>query len=381
MRIRFAAVAALLAFAAFITTEFASADQYFFRARGTISATSPGGGSSNGPGDEVSLPPGGTPQNEPLIAQGTPPTDSYVGEDVAYAFTASGGTAPYTWTLSGSLPPGLSFNANGTLSGKVAATAAGQAYSFSVNVTDAVNQQHSIGPFSINVAPQLTVNRISGSLGCAIGTTCIHSFEVANAAGPVSWTLVNGLEGMVALPREGNDTIVDVAWTPPASEKYNIEQHNTQHSYTIQATDGTGSVGLRNVTISLTFTDAHSQSAEIISESYLGTDVTSKRICRGGKTFKSDQWVTANVGDSYETHFAIPVKMTSYGYGTYTVIPGYENLVLKVDVFDGENWNEVYNAHPPSGPKATFPLVVGTGIRAKVMAGAVQTSMFCARRD
>ena len=150
MRIRFAAVAALVASAAFITTEFASADQYFFRTRGTISATSPGGG-SNGPGDEGSLPPGGTPQNDPLIAQGTPPADSYVGQDVAYDFTASGGTAPYTWTLSGSLPPGLTLTSDGTLYGTPSAQAAEQTYSFNVTVTDAVNQQHSIGPFSLAV--------------------------------------------------------------------------------------------------------------------------------------------------------------------------------------------------------------------------------------
>ena len=149
MRIRFAAVAALVASAAFITTEFASADQYFFRARGAISATSPGG--SNGPGDEVSLPPGGTPQNDPLIAQGAPPTELTVGENFSYAFTASGGTAPYTWSATGSLPPGVLLDDNGALHGLPSPEAHGQSYSFSVTVTDAVNQQHSIGPFSVSV--------------------------------------------------------------------------------------------------------------------------------------------------------------------------------------------------------------------------------------
>jgi hypothetical protein len=69
-----------------------------------------------------------TPSNATLAA-GT------VG--VAYGgvtFTATGGTAPYTYTYTGTLPPGLTLSASGLLSGTP--TTAGGPYSFTVVATD-----------------------------------------------------------------------------------------------------------------------------------------------------------------------------------------------------------------------------------------------------
>ncbi|MDW8412837.1 MAG: putative Ig domain-containing protein [Acidobacteriota bacterium] len=57
-----------------------------------------------------------------------------VGVSYSQTLTASGGTAPYTFTLSsGSLPPGISLSPSGTISG--IATAAGS-YTFTVTATD-----------------------------------------------------------------------------------------------------------------------------------------------------------------------------------------------------------------------------------------------------
>jgi hypothetical protein len=63
---------------------------------------------------------------------GTPPSDGTVGDP--YTWTATAGPAStYTWTSTGTLPPGLSFDAGGTLSGTP--TQAGT-YTFSVTATD-----------------------------------------------------------------------------------------------------------------------------------------------------------------------------------------------------------------------------------------------------
>ncbi len=53
---------------------------------------------------------------------------------VGVTFTASGGTAPYTYTHTGSLPPGMTLSSSGVLSGTP--TAAGGPYSFTVVATD-----------------------------------------------------------------------------------------------------------------------------------------------------------------------------------------------------------------------------------------------------
>ncbi|MBE2286008.1 MAG: putative Ig domain-containing protein, partial [Prosthecobacter sp.] len=59
-----------------------------------------------------------TPTCAAVILGGTTPDNVYLGTSYTHNFTASGGTAPYTFTLiSGSLPPGLSLASNGTVSG------------------------------------------------------------------------------------------------------------------------------------------------------------------------------------------------------------------------------------------------------------------------
>jgi subtilisin family serine protease len=70
--------------------------------------------------------------------------NSYFSTNIA----ASGGSGPYTWSLSGALPPGLSLGQNGTISG---APTAGGTYSFSAVVTDTFGFTASRG-YSITVS-------------------------------------------------------------------------------------------------------------------------------------------------------------------------------------------------------------------------------------
>jgi thermitase len=77
-----------------------------------------GGGSAGSPQVTTSLLPAASP-----------------GIPYSRALTATGGTAPYTWSLaSGSLPPGLALQSNGTIAGT---TSARGLYRFTVRVTDA----------------------------------------------------------------------------------------------------------------------------------------------------------------------------------------------------------------------------------------------------
>jgi hypothetical protein len=71
------------------------------------------------------------------------------GEAYSAAFAATGGTQPYSWSLTGgSLPAGITLNANGDLSGTPTATGTS---SFTVKVTDAASHSAS-GNFGVVVA-------------------------------------------------------------------------------------------------------------------------------------------------------------------------------------------------------------------------------------
>jgi len=87
--------------------------------------------------------------NNPLqITTGSLPQGEQ-GIPYSEQFTATGGTTPYSWSISaGSAPPGTSMNANGDFGGTPAATGT---FNFTVTVTDATDHT-ATGNFSVTVA-------------------------------------------------------------------------------------------------------------------------------------------------------------------------------------------------------------------------------------
>jgi len=113
------------------------------------------------------------------------------GTGYSQALRASGGTAPYTWSIvSGSLPGGLSLY-NGTIGG--APTAAGS-FSFTAQVADSASRTATAG-LSISIAAPAAVAGIS-SLSCGAGslasngsTTCTATMSAAAPAGGATVSL------------------------------------------------------------------------------------------------------------------------------------------------------------------------------------------------
>ncbi len=110
--------------------------------------------------------------------------------DSAYlvTFFATGGVGPNAWSLAaGTLPPGLSLDATGTLSGT--ATMAGT-YTFVVHVTDrstparAAQCQFTIGVFT----SPLSVTTISLPSG-VVGTPYADAVTVNGGAKPYAWSV------------------------------------------------------------------------------------------------------------------------------------------------------------------------------------------------
>ena len=95
--------------------------------------------------------PAGTGGGGPLSILTSSLTGGLVGISYTQVLLATGGTAPYTWSLvsgSGSLPPGLNLSTNGTISGTPTTTGS---FNFTVRVTDAVSGT-ATKALSINVA-------------------------------------------------------------------------------------------------------------------------------------------------------------------------------------------------------------------------------------
>lgn len=110
----------------------------------------------------------------------------------ATALTASGGTAPYSWTLTaGSLPPGLALS-NGTISGTPTASAVGGTYPIVVQVTDSGQPQHTASiSLSIPVLAVTTTSLPGGVVNVGYNSGDIN---VVGGSGTYSfsWTLLSG---------------------------------------------------------------------------------------------------------------------------------------------------------------------------------------------
>lgn len=94
---------------------------------------------------------------------------------------ATGGVPPYSWTISGSLPPGMSFDATGFISGTPTSTGS---YSFSVQVSDAQGNT-AAQTLQIQVSSPhdpIVLVQYAGATGNAVSTLS-QSFPTGNTAG------------------------------------------------------------------------------------------------------------------------------------------------------------------------------------------------------
>lgn len=128
------------------------------------------------------------PTIDPITLVDVKTPDGANGIPYAYALSAKGGVAPYTWTSLGGLPNGLNLNSSGVISGTPSVTLPG-VYNISFKVTDSRNVSIT-GNAAINVdvtpgsdpllSPPLAIN-LSGC-GSDVNTAC--SIVVANPATP-----------------------------------------------------------------------------------------------------------------------------------------------------------------------------------------------------
>lgn len=186
-----------------------------------------------GGGGAVSTTKTSSPPPTPLSVTTTSLPNATINISYATTLSASGGQAPYAWTVaSGSLPAGLRLNSDGSISGAAATTGSS---SFVASVTDALNgKANSTLSLSV-ISQQLTITSAtlpSGQPGIAYST----KLQAANGQPGYAWSLVSGqLPAGLTLSSDG--TISGTPTSPGAS------------NFTAKVTDSAGATAQQSLDI------------------------------------------------------------------------------------------------------------------------------------
>ena len=188
---------------------------------------------------------------------------------VAYsqALTASGGVAPYSFSVTGgALPAGVSLSASGLLSGTPASAGS---FNFDVTVTDATGGTPSTATVSYTLAvssPTITVTPATLANG-VVGQSYSQSLAASGGTAPYSFSVGAGtLPAGLSLAAGG-----EISGTPTAAGTY---------GFTVVATDAQNFTG--SVTYSVTVADAvpvaNPDSATAVAGQSVTIDVTANDV-------------------------------------------------------------------------------------------------------
>jgi large repetitive protein len=111
---------------------------------------------------------------------------------VAYsqALAATGGTAPYTWSVTGgALPAGVTLAANGSLTGTPGAAGT---FNFTVQAADSNNVTASAG-LSVTIAGALAISTPAALSGGSLSSSYSQSLTATAGVTPYAWSLTSGL--------------------------------------------------------------------------------------------------------------------------------------------------------------------------------------------
>jgi large repetitive protein len=143
-----------------------------------------------------------------------PPVAS--GDAYSQTLAARGGVPPYTWSLLGPGPPGLTLNAStGTLSGNAGAPGF---YTFSVQASDSARGA-AIQSLSLRITSTLAITTPQFLPSGVVGVTYLQTVRVSGGLSPYSWSVSAGdLPPGIAL----NQPTGDLSGTPTADGTYNF---------------------------------------------------------------------------------------------------------------------------------------------------------------
>ena len=162
----------------------------------------------------------GTAVNPPLISLNCTPTTGPTSVGIAYSATCTvtGGTAPYNWSSTGSLPSALTLNAQGATATISGTPSSGGAYSYSVRVTDAAFPAQSTAQSysGIVVNPTLlSLNCTPSSGPTVVGTVYSSICTATGGSPPYNWSSTGTLPAGLGLTASGATAAINGTPTAP----------------------------------------------------------------------------------------------------------------------------------------------------------------------
>jgi hypothetical protein len=287
-----------------------------------------------------------------------PAQSAYVGDSVALPFSASGGKAPYLFTASGVLPPGLTLAEEGLLHGRPAQAGV---FTFDVSARDANGRTapRSVS-FTVVALPSITTTTLpDGDPGKA------WSSRLAASGGraPLTWSLASGaLPSGLSLASDGT-----LSGTPSAAGA---------SSFTVRVTDDSGRTDSR--ALSLTVYAPPTVTTSSLPDGYVGGTYTASLTATGGRAphtwaidsgalpqgltlTQSSGAISGTPGGSNGT-FSLTVRVTDSGGRTATRAlalamyrpPSLSGPPLQLDGYVSEPFSVTYLASDGKPPYTFF---------------------------
>lgn len=295
----------------------------------------------------------------PLTISITPLPQAVLGVAYTGTLTATGGTAPYTWSLaSGQLPAGLSLAAStGVISGIPTATGS---FSFSVSVSDSASAAQSASTtvtLSVTATPVKPSSLMISSSSLPAGTinsAYLASLQAAGGTAPYIWSVTSGLPtGLGISPSTGV-----ISGTPTASGTFNFTATVSDAGNPAQVTSASLSIVIAPITLKILSPSLPSGTQNASYSSMLqasgGSGPYSWSISSGalpaGLTLAANGAVTGTPTAGGNFSFGATVKdsgspaQTATGNVTLTIIAAGTPLAISSTSLPGGTQNQNYNA-------------------------------------
>ena len=273
------------------------------------------------------------------------------GQSYTAAFTASGGTTPYSYALTGgTLPLGLTLSSAGVISGSPSAS---RTSSFTVTASDA-GGQHVATNFSLTIRPSLSL--LPATLPSALlGASYTATVSAANGAAPISYSLSGGgLPPGLVFSSTGT-----LSGTPSLAGTY---------GFTITATDASGQHA--SAAFSLTVTQALVITTPPLGPGQVNATYSAQFYAAGG----TQPYTWAVTTGSVPPGFALtPAGMLS---GTATTQGTFAFTMTATDAA-GQHASQAYTLQIAAG----LPFAITTPALGRGPADAVHGSVLCCERD